>query len=153
MAESMLAIFSTATAEQNRLPNREQNPEFRCRSRRHGRYRAGYRARYRATYHARYRDNFSNPINNPANPSRRQGMNILDDFVKRQKEGATFVISAQMLRLTPEEFDTVAQIWADEGGPGFNVVGVPHRTVLDGEFFISRVTVIKTTPRLPPTQG
>jgi hypothetical protein len=83
----------------------------------------------------------------------RQGMNILDDFVKRQKEGATFVISAQMLRLTPEEFDTVAQIWADEGGPGFNVVGVPHRTVQDGEFFISRVTVIKTTPRLPATQG
>jgi hypothetical protein len=145
MAERPLALFSTAGKGQNRLPDRAQDPEFHCTSRRHGQCRAGYRTRYRG--------NSSNAINNPTNQSTRQGMNILDDFVKRQKEGATFVISAQMLRLTPEEFDTVAQIWADEGGPGFNVVGVPHRTVLDGEFFISRVTVIKTTPRLPATQG
>lgn len=80
-------------------------------------------------------------------------MNRLDNFVKRQKEGATFVITAQMLGLTPDEFDAVAQIWNDQGGPGFNVVGVPHRTVLDGEFFISRVTVIKTAPRRPATDG
>ncbi|OGB26913.1 MAG: hypothetical protein A3I66_20975 [Burkholderiales bacterium RIFCSPLOWO2_02_FULL_57_36] len=71
-------------------------------------------------------------------------MTTIDDFVSRQKEGATFVITAQMLRLKPQDFDTLAQGWLDDGGPGFNVVGVPHRTVLDGEFFISRVTVIKT---------
>ena len=68
----------------------------------------------------------------------------IDDFVKKQKDGATFVISAQMLRMEPQEFDALAQTWFDDGGPGFNVVGVPHRTVVDGEFLISRVTVIKT---------
>lgn len=72
-------------------------------------------------------------------------MATIDDFVKRQKDGARFVISAQMLRLAPEKFDALAQTWVDDGGPGFNVVGMPHRTVVDGEFFISRVTVIKTT--------
>jgi hypothetical protein len=72
-------------------------------------------------------------------------MAAIDDFVKKQKDGAKFVITAQMLRLNAEEFDALAQIWLDDGGPGFNVVGVPHRTVVDGEFFISRVTVIKTT--------
>ena len=73
-------------------------------------------------------------------------MATIDEFVKKQKEGARFVISAQMLRLTAEEFDTVARIWVDDGGPGFNVVGMPHRTVVDGEFLISRVTVVKSTP-------
>jgi hypothetical protein len=71
-----------------------------------------------------------------------------DDFVKRQKTGAQFVISAQMLRLEPREFDSLAQQWYDDGGPGFNVVGVPYRTVVDGEFLISRVTVIRTTAPL-----
>ena len=73
-------------------------------------------------------------------------MATVDEFVKKQKEGARFVISAQMLRLTAEEFDTVARIWVEDGGPGFNVVGMPHRTVVDGEFFISRVTVVKNAP-------
>ncbi|HCE10339.1 MAG TPA: hypothetical protein DIT28_08655 [Oxalobacteraceae bacterium] len=72
-------------------------------------------------------------------------MATIDDFVKKQKDGARFVITAQMLHLTAEAFDTLAQGWTDDGGPGFNVVGMPHRTVIDGEFFISRVTVIKTT--------
>jgi hypothetical protein len=72
-------------------------------------------------------------------------MASLDELVKKQKPGAHFVISAQMLRLTPKEFDPMAQRWLDDGGPGFNVVGVPHRTVVDGEFLISRVTVIRTT--------
>ncbi len=80
-------------------------------------------------------------------------MAAIDDFVKRQKDGATFVITAQMLRLKPAEFDTLAQIWFDDGGPGFNVIGVPHRAVVDGEFFISRVTVIKTTSRPPDTES
>ncbi len=72
----------------------------------------------------------------------------IEDFVKKQKAGAQFVITAQMLRMTPPEFDTLAQVWLDEGGPGFNVIGVPHRTVIDGDFLISRVTVIRTTAPL-----
>lgn len=68
----------------------------------------------------------------------------IDDFLKKQKDGARFVLSAQMLRMTPQEFHVLAQAWFDEGGPGFNVVGMPHRTVVDGEFLISRVTVTKT---------
>lgn len=72
----------------------------------------------------------------------------IDDFVKKQKAGAQFVITAQMLRLTAQEFDTLAQVWLDDGGPGFNVIGVPHRTVIDDEFLISRVTVIRTTAPL-----
>jgi hypothetical protein len=75
-------------------------------------------------------------------------MASIDDFVKKQKPGARFVITARMLRLEPQEFDTMAQRWLDDGGPGFNVVGVPHRTVVDGEFLISRVTVIRTTAPL-----
>lgn len=71
-------------------------------------------------------------------------MAMLDDFVNKQKEGAKFVITAQMLRLPPQNFDTLAQGWLDDGGPGFNVVGVPHRSVVDGEFLITRVTVIRT---------
>jgi hypothetical protein len=75
-------------------------------------------------------------------------MATLDDFVRKQKTGAQFVITAQMLRLKPQEFHGLAQQWLDDGGPGFNVVGVPHRSVVDGEFVISRVTVIRTTAAL-----
>lgn len=70
---------------------------------------------------------------------------MIEDFVRKQKTGARFVITAQMLKLKPEEFDTLAKVWIEDGGPGFNVVGVPHRMVVDGEFFIGRVTVIRTT--------
>ena len=72
-------------------------------------------------------------------------MAALDDFVRKQKAGARFVISAQMLRMEPEAFDALAQQWLDDGGPGFNVVGVPFRMVLEGEFLITRLTVIRTT--------
>ncbi len=75
-------------------------------------------------------------------------MATLDELVKKQKAGAQFVISAQMLRLKPQEFDPMALRWLDDGGPGFNVVGVPHRSVVDGEFLISRVTVIRTTAQI-----
>ena len=75
-------------------------------------------------------------------------MAALDDLVKKQKAGAQFVISAQMLRLKPQEFDLMAERWLEDGGPGFNVVGVPHRSVVDGEFLITRVTVIRTTAAL-----
>ncbi|MDY7578198.1 hypothetical protein RGU70_07675 [Herbaspirillum sp. RTI4] len=70
-------------------------------------------------------------------------MATLEDVVNRQRQGAQFVISAQMLGMTVEEFDLLASNWLEEDGPGFNVLGVPHRTVIDGEFLISRVTVIK----------
>jgi hypothetical protein len=75
-------------------------------------------------------------------------MASINEFVKKQKAGARFVVTAQMLRVTVQEFDKLAQGWTDDGGPGFNVVGVPHRVVVDGEFLISRVTVIRTTATL-----
>lgn len=75
-------------------------------------------------------------------------MATIDEFVKKQKPGAQFVITAQMLRMKGQEFDTLAQQWLDDGGPGFNVIGVPHRSVVDGEFLITRVTVIRTTAQL-----
>jgi hypothetical protein len=75
-------------------------------------------------------------------------MATLEDLVRKQKAGAQFVISAQMLQLRPQEFDVLANGWLDDGGPGFNVVGMPHRTVMDGEFLISRVTVIRTTAQV-----
>lgn len=75
-------------------------------------------------------------------------MASIEELVKKQKTGAQFVISAQMLRLKPQDFDPMAQRWLDDGGPGFNVVGIPHRTVVDGEFLISRITVIRTTAPL-----
>jgi hypothetical protein len=77
-------------------------------------------------------------------------MATIDELVKRQKEGATFVISAPMLRLKPAEFHALAQAWYDDGGPGFNVIGTPHRSVVDGEFLITRVTVIRTVSRAAP---
>lgn len=72
-------------------------------------------------------------------------MAAIEDLVRKHKAGAQFVISAQMLKLRPQEFDALATLWFDDGGPGFNVVGVPHRSVIGGEFLISRVTVIRTT--------
>jgi len=76
-------------------------------------------------------------------------MASIDDIVKRQKDGAKFVISAPMLGLDPEEFDTVAKIWAKECNHGFVLTGVPHRKCIDGEFFIDRITVTKVaaTPK------
>jgi hypothetical protein len=67
----------------------------------------------------------------------------LDDIVARQKEGAKFVITSAMMRLTTEEFDLLAQTWIEHGGPGFQIAGVPFRKCIDGEFFIDRVLVVK----------
>ena len=75
-------------------------------------------------------------------------MAALDDFVRKQKTGAQFVITAQMLRMEPDEFDRLAQLWLDDGGPGFNVTGVPHRAVVEDAFLITRVTVIRTTAQV-----
>ncbi len=68
-------------------------------------------------------------------------MSTLDDFVNKQKPGARFVITAPMLRMTPQQFDSVAQEWMEDGGPGFDIAGIPHRVVIDGQFYIARVTV------------
>jgi len=75
-------------------------------------------------------------------------MASIDELVKKREAGEQFVISAQMLRLKPQEFHQMAELWFEDGGPGFNVIGVPFRSVVDGEFLISRVTVIRTTAAL-----
>jgi hypothetical protein len=71
-------------------------------------------------------------------------MSKIEEIVARQKSGAQFVISAQMLRLSPQEFDLLAQGWIADGGPGFALHGVPHRRCIENEFFIDRITVVKT---------
>lgn len=72
-------------------------------------------------------------------------MSKIEEVVSRQKEGAQFVITAPMMRLEPEEFDTLVKIWIADGGPGFKIAAVPHRRCIDNEFFIDRVTVVKVT--------
>lgn len=72
-------------------------------------------------------------------------MATVQEIVGKQKEGAQFVLSAQMLRMKPEEFDVLARQWIEEGGAdGFELVGVPHRRVVDGEFVIDRITAVRT---------
>jgi len=71
-------------------------------------------------------------------------MTKLEEIVQRQKLDAKFVLSAQMLGMGFEEFDTVAKIWIGQGGPGFAASGVPFRKVIDGQFLIARLTVVKT---------
>jgi hypothetical protein len=68
-------------------------------------------------------------------------MQALQSIVDKQKVGARFVISAPMLGLDPVAFDRLAQSWITTGGPGFVLDGIPFRKVVDGQFFIQRVTV------------
>jgi len=68
-------------------------------------------------------------------------MHALQSIVDKQKVGARFVISAPMLGLDPVAFDRLAQSWIATGGPGFVLDGIPFRKVVDGQFFIQRVTV------------
>lgn len=68
-------------------------------------------------------------------------MQALQTIVDKQKVGARFVISAPMLGLDPIAFDRLAQSWIATGGPGFVLDGIPFRKVVDGQFFIQRVTV------------
>ena len=68
----------------------------------------------------------------------------LHTLVNKQKLGARFVISAPMLGLDARQFDTLAQSWISDGGQGFVLDGIPFRKVIDGEFFIQRVTVLRT---------
>ena len=70
-------------------------------------------------------------------------MATLDDIVNKQKLGAKFVLSAPMLGMDLATFDTQAAIWASEGGPGFETAGVPFRKVIDGQFLIQRLTVVR----------
>ncbi len=70
-------------------------------------------------------------------------MALIEDIVNKQKDGAKFVISALMLRLDPEEFDTLVQMWMEDEDRGFELAAVPHRACVDGEFFIDRITVTR----------
>ena len=72
-------------------------------------------------------------------------MTRIEQIVAKQAIGARFVITAPMLGLTAPQFDALAQEWVAHGGCGFAPAGVPHRTCIDGEFYINRVTVVRTT--------
>lgn len=65
----------------------------------------------------------------------------LKSIIEKQQPGARFVISAPMLGLDPVAFDRLAQTWVTNGGPGFELDGIPFRKVINGQFFIQRVTV------------
>jgi hypothetical protein len=67
----------------------------------------------------------------------------LAPLVEKQKIGARFVISAPMLGLSALDFDTLAKTWIAQGGPGFVLDGIPFRKVVNGEFYIQRITVIR----------
>lgn len=79
-----------------------------------------------------------------SNPFSAHAMATLEQVVQRQADGARFVISATLLGMPVEAFDTLVQPWLDGSGPGFTLVAVPHRTYVDGEFFIDRITVART---------
>ncbi|MDO9421138.1 MAG: hypothetical protein Q7T66_10775 [Herminiimonas sp.] len=68
-------------------------------------------------------------------------MALVEDIVNKQKDGAQFVISAQALRLEPEEFETLVKMWMEDENRGFELAAVPHRACIDGEFYIDRITV------------
>lgn len=70
-------------------------------------------------------------------------MALVEDIVKKQKDGARFVISAQALRLGPEEFETLVKMWMEDENRGFELAAVPHRACVDGEFYIDRITVTR----------
>ncbi|MFZ6674051.1 hypothetical protein [Undibacterium sp. Xuan67W] len=69
----------------------------------------------------------------------------LEAIVARQKPGAKFVVSAEMLGMNVVDFDLQAKRWAEENGPGFTTTGVPFRKVIDGQFLIQRLTLLKNT--------
>lgn len=71
-------------------------------------------------------------------------MPTLDHVVQRQAVGARFVLSATLLGMEVQAFDQYVQPWLTQAGPGFEIVGVPHRRCIDGEFYIDRITVRRT---------
>ncbi len=70
-------------------------------------------------------------------------MATLEEIVNKQKLGAKFVLSAPMLGMELVAFDAQAAVWAEQGGPGFEAAGVPFRKVIDGQFLIQRLTVLR----------
>jgi len=68
----------------------------------------------------------------------------LHSIVEKQKAGARFVVSAPMLGVDLITFDQLATTWAEHGGPGFVVDGIPFRKVINGQFLIQRVTLKRT---------
>lgn len=77
------------------------------------------------------------------NPSQLQTQ--LSAVVAKQKIGARFVITAPMLGLDVIAFDRLAQTWLADGAPGFVLDGVPFRKVIDGQFYIQRLTVLRVS--------
>ena len=75
-------------------------------------------------------------------------MSNLPAIVEKQKPGARFVISAPMLGLDLVAFDRLAQTWITDGGPGFVLDGIPFRKVVNGQFFIQRITVKRVVEQL-----
>ena len=71
-------------------------------------------------------------------------MQKLSDIIQKQKIGAQFVLSAPMLGIDVVAFDHLAKSWASQEDLGFQIVGVPFRKVIQGQFLIQRVTVIRT---------
>ena len=71
-------------------------------------------------------------------------MQKLNDILQKQKLGARFVISAPMLGITVSAFDQLVKTWQTNGADGFQIHGTPFMKVIDGQFLIQRVTVIRT---------
>lgn len=65
----------------------------------------------------------------------------LQSIVERQQINARFVIMAPMLGVDTVTFDRIVKTWVAQGGPGFVAEGIPFRKVIDGQFFIQRLTV------------
>ena len=76
-----------------------------------------------------------------------QGLSMpsIAQVVQRQAIGGRFVISATLLGMSVEAFDSFVQPWLTEPGPGFALAGVPHRKCIDGAFYIDRITVCRTS--------
>jgi hypothetical protein len=71
-------------------------------------------------------------------------MQKLNNIIQKQKPGAHFVISAPMLGMEVSAFDELVQTWQTQGADGFHIHGIPFRKVIDGQFFIQRVTLVRT---------
>lgn len=72
-----------------------------------------------------------------------QQAEALAAFMRKQKPGAQCVISAPQLGMDLRQFDQLAKDWIANGHALFSPVGVPFRKVVNGEFLIQRITVIK----------
>lgn len=71
-------------------------------------------------------------------------MHKLDAIIQKQAIGARFVISAPMLGLSVEQFDLLVNEWQKQTLKGFKLEGTPFRKVINGQFYIQRITAIRT---------